>query len=197
MKNTITLVAGVLLLATSCFAGPVKLDREQQKKLNTFFSNFSEANVPGFEIGTVTNQVMLDFALRHLYINQFKSLKPTDDGNSVIATSRQIDRTTTKYFGRKVQSHQKPSYAIACADGEGFYFSQVDSLTKIGARTYKATGTIYSASSGGTPDVHGTPADWKNSDEDVTAMEKFSAVIESDDNRYILLEYSLARIEAP
>ena len=68
-------------------------------------------------------------------------------------------------------------------------------LDDLGNKTFKATGTIYSTGSGGTPDVHGTPAAWKKADEEVSVASKFSAVIESKDDRYILLEYTLTDAE--
>lgn len=192
MKKVLTILAVMLVIATLGSAAAIKLDAAKQKKLNVFFSNFSEANVDSFAQGELSDQAMLDFALSHVYINKFKSLKKSKDGNSVIATSKQVDTATMKYFGQKIKKHKENSYTIPCADGEVFYFSQLDSLEDLGKKTFKATGTVYSTGSGGTPDVHGTPAEWEKAEEDVGVASKFSALIKSEGERYLLVEYSLA-----
>lgn len=192
MKKILILFAIMMVITTLSFAAAIKLEPAKQKKLNIFFSNFSEADVTSFAQGELSDQAMIDFALRHVYINNFKSLKKSKDGSSVIATSKQIDTATMKYFGKKVKQHKESSYTIPCADGEAFYFSQLDALEDLGNKTFKATGTIYSTGSGGTPDVHGTPADWEKAEEDVAVTNKFSALIKSEGERYLLVEYSLA-----
>ncbi|MBU1105729.1 MAG: hypothetical protein KKB51_03590 [Candidatus Riflebacteria bacterium] len=191
MKKILTILTIMMVIATLGFAATIKLEPAKQRKLNVFFSNFSEANVESFAQGALSDQAMLDFALRHLYINKFKSLKKSKDGCSVIATTEQVDTATMKYFGQKVKQHKESSYTIPCADGEVFYFSQLDSLEDIGNKAFKATGTIYSNGPDGIPDVHGTPADWKETEEDVSVASKFSALIKSEGERYILVEYSL------
>lgn len=170
-------------------AEPMKLEPAQQKNLNVFFSNFSEAHVASFSQGALTDQAIIDFALRHLYINKFKSLKPSKDGYSVTATPEQVDTAAIKYFGHKPAQHKEKSYSIPVADGDMFVFSQLDTLEDVGSDTFKASGTIYSTGSGGTPDVHATPADWEKAGEEVSVYGKFSALIKAEGERHILIEY--------
>jgi len=188
MKPLLVILTAITTAA--CFAEPIKMDIAQKKKLDTFFSNFSESHVAGFKQGALTEDAMLRFALSHLYINNLKSLKKTADGNSVIATTTQVDTATSRYFDRKIATHKKPSYTIPCASGETFTFSQIDTMEGTGNATFKATGTIYSTDSGATPDVHATPATWKKTGEEVTATGKFHALIKKLADRYVLIEYT-------
>ena len=190
MKKILTFL---LVLATVAgYAAPMKFEPAQQKKMNTFFSNFSEAYVESFKADALTDDVMKNFALRHLYINKFKALTKSKDGDSVMATVEQVDTATMKFFGKKLQKHAEKTYAIPLADGEMFTFSQLDTLEDLGNNSFKAEGTIYTTGSGGTPDVHGNPEAWKKAGEEVDASGKFSALIKSEGERYILVEYTLA-----
>lgn len=192
MRKILTILAIMMVVSTLSFAATVKLDLAKQKKLDTFFSNFSETHVGSFDKGALTEQTMLEFALGHLYTNKFKSLKMSEDGNSATVTPQQVDTTTMKYFGQKIKQHSEKFYTIQCADGEAFCFSQLDTLDESGKKTFKATGTIYSTGSGGTPDVHGNPSDWEEAGEEVDVVGKFSAIIKFEGDRYILVEYKLA-----
>lgn len=181
-----------LVLATMAgYAAPMKLEPAQQKKMNTFFSNFSEAYVESFKADALTDDVMKNFALRHLYINKFKALTKSKDGTSVLAAVEQVDTAAMKFFGKKLQKHAEMTYAIPLADGEMFTFSQLDTLEDLGNDSFKAEGTIYTTGSGGTPDVHGNPEAWKKAGEEVDASGKFSALIKAEGERYILVEYTL------
>lgn len=183
------LSALMICLCVSASAAPMKLDTAKQKKLNVFFSNFSESYVPSFT--EATDEIMTNFALSHNYKNKFKSLKPTKDGLSVTATPEQLDETAKKYFGKPIIKHKEKLYSIPLADGEAFVFSQLDALEDLGNKLFKAEGTIYMTSSGGTPDVHANPEAWKKAGEEVEAISKFSAQIKSDGDRYILVEYNV------
>jgi len=176
--------------AAASYAEPVKMDTAQKRKLDTFFSNFSESHVAGFKQGSLTDHAMLQFALSHLYINNLKSLKKSEDGNSVTASDKQVDTATAKYFDRRIASHKKQAYTIPAASGEAFVFSQIDTLEDAGNATFKATGTIYSTDSGATPDVHATPAAWKNAGQEIDATGKFHALIRKLADRYVLIEYT-------
>ncbi len=196
MKKILTFLAVIMTLASMGLAEPMKLEPAQQKNLNVFFSNFSEAQVASFSQGELTDQAMIDFALRHLYLNKFKSLKPSKDGLAVMATTEQVDTAALKYFGQKPAQHKEKTYSIPVADGDLFYFSQLDMLEDIGSDTFKASGTIYSTGSGGTPDVHATPSEWEKAGEEVSVAGKFSALIKAQDERHILLEYFPAEVIA-
>ena len=121
-----------------------------------------------------------------------KSLTRTPDGQSVLVPAKAVDDTTIKYFNRKIARHAQPSYQVPMADGEAYTFSQIDRLVKQDKDLYKADGAIYVTGSGGTPDPHGTPAQWKKQGEEVARSGTFSALIERKSGRYILLEYRVA-----
>ena len=173
----------------------IKLDSAERKKLNTFFSNFSEANLESFTQDTLTEQVLLDFALIHSYINNFKSLIPSPDGATMGVPSALVDKATERYFGRTLASHKEKTYSMPAADGEAYIFSQIGKLVGLGDNRFQAGGIIYSTGSGGTPDPHATPAEWAKADEEVDPMGTFSAVIKKVNSagkeRYILLEYTV------
>ncbi len=187
------IAALMIFVCVSGFADPMKLEPAQQKKFNTFFSNFSESNVPSFT--SPTDEIMLNFALSHIYKNKFKTLKVTKDKLSVIATPEQVNTSSIKYFGKAPSAHKEKEYTMPIADGEAFVFSQLDKIEDIGNNFFKAEGTIYTTGSGGTPDVHATPEAWKKAGEEVEAISRFSAKIKSEGERYILVEYSVVDIQ--
>ena len=164
----------------------------EKKQLNTFFSNFSEANVKSFKQNSLTRAELLNFALLHIYKNAYKSLKHSKDGSAAIIPAALVDQTTQKYFGQKIQQHEKSEYLVPLADGEAYIFSQITRLLGAGKDLFQAEGVIYMTGSGGTPDPHGTPEAWKKAGEEVEQLGKFSALIRQDrtgKKRYILLEY--------
>lgn len=191
MKNL--LAALLILMCTVSFAEPMKLDPAQQKKFNTFFSNFSESFVPSFT--SPTDEIMLEFALSHIYKNKFKTLKITKDKLSAIATPEQVDAAAIKYFGKALSSHKEKQYIMPLGDGEAFVFSQLDKIEDIGNNFFKAEGTVYMTGSGGVPDVHATPESWKKDGEEVEVTARFSAKIKSEGERYILVEYSVVEVQ--
>jgi len=190
MKKCLTAI--LVLLSTFAMAqSEEKLGLAQKKNLDTFFSNFSEANVQSFKKGSLSDEVMLNFALTHDYRNNFKSLKKSADGQSVIVPASAVDNTTVKYFGVKISRHLKEAYPVPLADGEAYTFSQIARLVSRGDGLFQAEGVIYSTDSGGTPNPHGTPAEWKKKGEDVSVAGTFSALIRAESERYILLEYTV------
>lgn len=191
MKNL--LAALLIFVCASSFAEPMKLEPAQQKKFNTFFSNFSESYVPSFT--SPTDEIMLEFSLSHIYKNKFKTLKVTKDKLSVIATPEQVNTSSIKYFGKAPSAHKEKEYIMPIADGEAFVFSQLDKIEDIGNNFFKAEGTVYMTGSGGTPDVHATPESWKKAGEEVEATARFSARIKSEGERYILVEYSVVEVQ--
>lgn len=172
----------------------VKMNAAEKKKFNTFFSNFSESNLNSFSKENLADSALIDFALRHCYLNKFKSLEKSKDGTSVIVPAKLVDEVTTKYFGKNAKDHGKAPYSVPLADGEGFTFSQIKSLKDLGQDQFQAAGTIYSTGSGGTPDPHGTPEEWKKAGEEVSPSGDFSALIKKekgDKEHFTLLEYTV------
>lgn len=190
MKKWLT-VALVLIATFAGAASEEKLDSAQKRKLDTFFSNFSEAGMESFKKDALSDEAMLNFALTHNYINNRKALKTSKDGQSAIIPADMVDKATVKYFGRRINKPLNPSYAVSLADGEAYTFSQISRLVNMGDHLYQAEGVIYSTGSGGTPDPHGTPAEWKKKGEDVSGVATFSAIIKAESERYILLEYAV------
>ena len=167
----------------------------ERKKLNTFFSNFSEAYVESFTQETLTEKNLLDFALIHSYINNPKSLIRFPDNLNVGVPAKLVDRATERYFGRTISRHEQDVYKMPLASGEAYTFSQINRVVPLGANRFQAEGFIYQTGSGGTPDPHGTPAEWVKAGEDVDQVGRFSAVIKKvgsgGNMRYILLEYKV------
>ena len=191
VSSILIIILPVLALAQSDYV----LTAAEQKKLDTFFSNFSEAHVESFTQETLTEKTLLDFALIHCYINKFKSLTRQPDGLTMGVPAQLVDQATERYFGRTISQHAEKVYKIPLADGEAYTFSQINKMTPLGADRFKAEGFIYSTGSGGTPDPHGTPEEWAKAGEEVDQVGQFSAIIKkvnsSGKDRYILLEYDV------
>ena len=130
----------------------IKLSAGEKKQLDTFFSNFSEANLKSFKQNSLSQEALLNFALDHIYKNDYKSLKHSKDGNSAIIPAALVDQVTEKYFGQKLKKHEKAEYPVPEASGEAYIFSQITRLLGAGQDLFQAEGVIYMTGSGGTPD---------------------------------------------
>ena len=106
--------AGILLLI-SFFLLPswamaqkeIKMSSGEKKQLDTFFSNFSEAGLQSFKQNSLSQEALLNFALDHIYKNDYKSIKHSKDGNTAIIPAALVDKVTEKYFGQKTQKARK------------------------------------------------------------------------------------------
>lgn len=190
MKKLLTFLLFCLPLL-SLAQDEIKLSSTEKKKLNTFFSNFSEAGMKNFKAGASDDKVLHDFGIMHNLLNREKSLKKSADGNSVIITSAQIDSATEKYFGKKISHHSSKSYTLPMASGEAYTFSQIRRLSQTGTDLYLADGVIFVTGSGGTPNPHGTEKEWKEKGEEVELSGNFTAKIQMIRGRYILREYTV------
>lgn len=197
MKRLLLVLFGLLIIFT--VSAPVQADyvltAAEQKKLDTFFSNFSEAYVQSFTQETLTEKTLLDFALIHSYINNPKSLIKSKDGLTAGVPAQLVDKAVERYFGRTISKHAEKVYTIPMADGEAYTFSQINKMTPLDADRFQAEGFIYSTGSGGTPDPHGTPEQWAAAGEEVDQVGTFTAIIKKVNSggkyRYILLEYNV------
>lgn len=188
------LVAFLLLVSGQALAeSEYDMSPAEKKNLNTFFSNFSEANMKSFVQGGLSQEAMLDFSLRHAYINRFKSLKKAKDGRNVLVPSEMVDNATIRFFNATLKSHAKKEYPVPMADGEAYIFSQIVKLIDLGDYVYRAEGIIYFTSSGDTVNPQATPAQWKKAGAEVDVLGSFTAKIEAVDERYVLLEYKVAK----
>ncbi len=190
--------AAILLLSTTLLpvspagaTAAVKLGKVQKKQLDTFFSNFSESALKSFKHNSLSRKALLDFALDHIYKNDYKSIRHA--GNNAYIPIGLVDKVSVKYFGKNLKENRKPEYKVPEASGEAYVFSQISTLTAApGKNLFKAEGVIYSADSGSTLDPHATPATWKKAGEEVQQIGKFSALIEKKPSGgYILLEYQV------
>ncbi len=96
----------LLLLSLSLFAGEkkVKLDSKAWSKLNVFLSNFSEAALPFFEGGYISNYELIKFGIHHNAINYPKEIKsnPKNETHSKKISKKAIYKAVDKYFGKKL-----------------------------------------------------------------------------------------------
>lgn len=185
----------LLAAAAGVLAGET-LSATEARKLNTFFSNFSEARMESFTPGSLSDDALLSFALTHNYINNFKILKPSPDRLSVLVPAALVDRTTTKYFGRTMHAHPGAPYSVLMADGDSLPFSQIRTLMALGDDRYQAGGLIYLPGGPGPLDIHANPNNWKKDGAEVEAIAQFTAIIKkattgSGGERWILTEYAV------
>ncbi len=192
------LIICLLLPSLAAAQAEITLTAGKKKQLDTFFSNFSETNLKSFKQNSLSQEALLNFALDHIYKNDYKSIKHSKNGAAAIIPAALVDKTTEKYFGQKLKKQQKAEYQVPEASGEAYVFSQITRLLVAGKNLFQAEGVIYMTGSGGTPDPHGTPAAWKKSGEEVKQIGKFSALIKEETTgkkRYILLEYNVINTE--
>jgi len=145
----------------------VKLTSEEQKKLNTFFSNFSEVNLKPFKRGEISNDELINFGVYHNYKNNPKYFEKSGEGN-VRLKEGYVVNSVQKYFGLTLGEQKSTPdikyksgyYYIPEADGEAFTFSQVEKVIDIGYDQFIAYVNVYTASSGWTGNVHSNPNEW-------------------------------------
>jgi hypothetical protein len=190
--SILLLIICLLLPSWATAQSEIKLSPVQKKQLDTFFSNFSEVKLDSFKQNSLSQGALLNFALDHIYKNNYKAIKHS--GNWAFIPAALVDKVTEKYFGQKLKKQEKSAYRVPEASGEAYVFSQISRLAGAGNHLFRAEGVIYMTGSGGTPDPHGTPAAWKKAGEDVEELGKFSALIKkvrTGKTPYILLEYQV------
>jgi hypothetical protein len=175
----------------------------EQKKLNTFFSNFSEVFVEAFSQDSLGDQTLITFGVAHNYRNRSKLFERTADGAKAKIKAIYVDQATQKYFDRKIEKHQSVGdyeykggyYYLTEASGEMLQFSQVERVVSLGNKRYAVDVNVYSSSSGWTGNVHATPASWKKSGDEAPQlsqrMKATIAITTGADGKtsYALLEY--------
>ena len=180
----------------------VKLIPVEKKKLNIFFSNFSEVNLKPFTNASISDEDFINFGVLHNYKNNYKLFTRVDDANGKIKEDY-VNASIMKFFGRTVNSHKSTSdykykngfYFIQLADGEAYTFSQIEKLIDIGNDLYIAFVNVYTASSGWTGDTQASPKEWSaDSDGKPELTGKFKATFKiSNDSKgeqvYTLIDY--------
>lgn len=175
----------------------VSMDAILKKKLDTFFSNFSEANVKPFKDGNIANKDLIDFGIVHNYINNKGLIKKMGNQKGRLS-AKYVDYSVRKYFDKIVQPHESPNnecsykdgiYIFPITDKNNYSFSQITRLIDNKDGTYTAFINIYLA-----------PITFKNVHSDVKVNPnvklkgQMKAIIKKVNNgekeRYILKEYS-------
>jgi hypothetical protein len=206
-KVTLLLVCAIIVSFLCCNPGSksnaqtpmaVTLSLTEQKKLNTFFSNFAEASLESFtQSEGIKDEALISFALTHNYINCHNKFEPQGDYDVKIKKSY-LEETVIKYFGKTISNHKSVEgatynngyYTIPQSDGEAYTFAQVEKFNDIGDSKFTADVNVYTAFSGWAGDPHAKPASW-GKDEDVPTLSyKVKAIVSKNTNgKYILIEY--------
>lgn len=172
------------------------LTKDEREKLNTFFSNFSEVQMEPFNEQTISDAEIIHFAVYHNHINNYKRFESIGD-NLIKIKKDYIDESAEKYLGTKVSTHQSTGeieyadgyYTIEDANGEAFYFSQIEDLFEVEDGFYFAIVDVYVASSGWAGDYQSSPDTWTG-DEAPEYLQKMTAYItKTKNNSYIINEY--------
>jgi hypothetical protein len=204
-KNYVILVtiSFITLFCSSLAFGEgmeIKLDKAEWKKMNIFFSNFSEVFVKPFEKGKINNSPLIEFGIFHNKFNNDKLFIPY--GSSHLKLDKKyVEASVEKYFGIKLINHETIEdatykdgfYIIPESAGEVYIFSQVTKFVDIGNGYYVAYLNIYTASSGFAGDPNGNLNSWKKEDDVPELTEKMKATVQkitsNCNSRYILIEY--------
>lgn len=180
----------------------VKLSGIEQKKLNIYFSNFSEAYLEPFTNGNISDDEMIKFGILHNHKNNFKLFEKAGE-NKLKIKDALVSKSIEKYFGKIFTTHKSIQdykykdgyYFIPDADGEAYTFSQVEKLSDIGNDKYIAYINIYTASSGWTGDNNANPEKWKKDANEMPELtSKFKATFSKTNSQngeevYKLIDY--------
>lgn len=148
-----------------------------------------------FDEKTLTDTKIIDFAVYHNQINNYKRFE--NSGNNQIKIKKEyIDETAEKYFDKKITTHQSTEsirysngyYSIENASGEAFYFSQIEELSDAADNNYIASVNIYVANSGWTGNYQAKPETWDKEDAP-EFYKKITANITKKRNNYIITKY--------
>ena len=180
----------------------VKLSNENLAKLNIFFSNFSEAMLESFEKDKISDDMLIDFAMRHNDLNNQNIIEKHDDLHGKIP-KKTVEKTILKYFGKVFNNHKSTQqykfengyYILPYADGDTPDFSSVTKVVDDGNNYYTSYVDIYSPQvvDGYPENRYDSPDKW-NMLEDIPIPKltsKVKATIRKEsDGRYILIDYN-------
>jgi len=180
----------------------VQLTPAEQKKLNIFFSNFSEVYLEPFARGSITDDELIKFGVLHNHINNLKLFQKAGNGNLKLKEEA-VSKTIGKYFGITFTGHKATTdikynggyYFIPESDGEAYTFSQAEKVTDIGGDRYTAYINVYTASSGWTGNANANPKSWgTDSNEKPELTGKFKATFSktngpNGESVYNLIDY--------
>jgi hypothetical protein len=178
----------------------IKLNKGEWKKLNTFFSNFSEVFLRPFEKGQISNKELVSFGVLHNKRNNYKLFQPYNSSYLKL-DKKYVEASVEKYFGIKSIIHETVEdatykdgyYIMPDSSGETYLFSQVTKFIDIGNGYYIAYLNIYYAGSGFTGDPHGNLKSWEKEDDVPNLGKKMKATVQkvtlNGKSRYILIDY--------
>ena len=180
----------------------IKLNEGEWKRLNTFFSNFSEVFLKPFKKGQITNEELVSFGVLHNKRNNYNLFK-SYQSSYLKLDKKYVEASVEKYFGIKSITHESTGdatykdgyYIMPDGAGEAYLFSQVTKFNDIGNGYYVAYLNIYVAGSGFTGDPHGNLKTWNEErDGDIPRLSgkrkaTVQKVISNGSRRYILIEY--------
>ena len=182
MKKLLTFVLASLLVTLFALpAGAVsraELSTGERDRLDTFFSYFSEARVESFVVNNeLPADTFVDFGVRHNLINRKYDLIDVNEGYWGVK-KKAVEDAVYKYFGRRFNADSSRQYKLTNgfylvpkAGGEALTFAQIDEWNNMGNGVWTGVANIYTASSGFTGNVHGTPEQWKReAPEDVPTL---------------------------
>jgi len=85
----------------------IQLNSKDWEKVNIFLSNFAEVETPFFEQDKVSDELLIDFAVKHIFMNNTKMvLKHKSKTFDEKIPVENINKITEKYFGLKVKEHK-------------------------------------------------------------------------------------------
>jgi len=196
-----------LKLIVSPVEKEIQMDKYTKIKLDTFFSNFSEAFVEPFEDGNISNEALIHFGIMHIIKNNWSHRsnnlveeRAADPNNGYIKDTY-VDNAAYYYFGKRISAHKSIQdypykngyYIFPFALGEGPTFSQINKLYDLGDNYYKAEISVYYAYNGFEGDPHGTMNDWEKGEFppelEKNMVAKIKKVFEDGKERYILISY--------
>jgi len=206
------LTVGLLVPARRARSAPreVRLSVTEQRKLNTFFSNFSEARVEPFKRGGPSNKALIRFCLWHHGLNATGRIEMNKDYSKWRLAARHVDETALKFFGRRVAHHEAPDaqfpyrsgyyYNMLFGEGDPVPFSQLGKLYAVGGNEYRAEVNVFEPPSGAWDgDVHAAPSSWLDWEgmgppkRTARLRATIRKIMSGSNTRYILLEYQQSK----
>lgn len=179
----------------------IRMNDDDRKILNSYFTLFSESYLSPFESGGLSPVEVIRFTVSHLYRHQEKFFIPAGESRVKIH-KKYVEAAAEKFFGMTIPVHETVDasltyksgfYVIPSSSGEGFVFSQVSKLVEVGPDLYLAYLNTYEASSVFTGDIHADEAAWAKGGEVPEPGRKMKALIRKigmdDTCPYLLLEY--------
>ena len=191
LKKALIVVMLVLSVAVTGFAeNRSEMDVSERNALDVFFSNFAEAFTVPFNYNAVTNRELINFGMKHVKINRWKTIKNYDKTYWAVA-KQEVDQAAYKYFGKHIVAESTSRYPLVGdeflmikATGEGRRFMQVGSFKDNGDGSYTA---ILNEFVGDSEDIH---ADVQEAHVSYVATWRAVVVKAQDDpERYNLKEY--------